>query len=261
MQGWAKGWVLALLIAALAMPVVAFSAAQDIAGEWVSVAVDTGEGVMQTEYEGTKVDQLIRISFNENNTLTMTSQGVDTEGTWTEADGSVNTVINGQEVDFDLIDGRLVNDIDGFLIYLEKVKKKGGLLDVLSIGKYAGKWAATGFDIGDGLIVNEIDGNAISDIMSFRFNRDGSMALTSLGEETTGTWVANQTGIDFTIEDRTVGAVVQDDVMIIEIDGQVAYLEREGKVTVTPSPTIEATAQPELETPEPEASGLPEVTP
>lgn len=251
-----KGWVLALLIAALAMPSVAFAAASDIAGEWACVAVDSGDGVKQVEYEGIDVAELVKIAFREDGTLTMTSQGEDTEGTWAEADSGVNALIDGQDVAFKLVDGQLVNDTDGVLIYLEKaVKKKGGLLGALGIGKYTGKWVATGFDKGDGLIVDEMDGYPVSEYASLQIKRDGTLVMTSLGEDTAGTWAETDVGIDITVNDQTAGAVLEGGILILEADGQKAYLEREGKVTVTPSPKLEATPEPAPE-PEPEASAF-----
>jgi hypothetical protein len=133
----------------------------DFTGEWVCVAVDLGDGVKLTEYEGSSVGELMKIKLEQDGTLMVTTLGASIPGTWkTDAKG-ITATIDNQAVAFEFIDNQLVNNSNGVTAYLEKAAaqpKPGGLLSLLKGGKYTGKWVTAAVDEGDGILKDEIGG-------------------------------------------------------------------------------------------------------
>ena len=244
--------VLCLMVPMFLVP-AALADASDYVGEWTCVAVDTGDGEMQTEYEGMAVGDLMRIDFRDDGTLTVHSMGVPINGSWAESENGLSAEIDGQAVVFELADGRLVNDSDGVLIYLAKAdtpKKGGGLLGAVKTGKYTGEWVATGVDLGDGAIQSELDGLALSELMRFAINRDGTLSMTSSGDTVKGTWEDAEGGIRIVVEGDTADAVVQDGKLLVASGGVTFYLDRPENVEPgidEPLPTTEPDPEPKPE--------------
>ena len=130
----------------------------------------------------------MKLQVNQDGTLLATSYGVPIPGTWKEDVNGISAVIDGEPVAFEFKEGQLVNDSNGTLLYLEKVEtkpKSGGLLSLVKGNKYAGEWIASAVDEGDGVLKTELDGIKVSELMSFLINRDGTLVMTSMGQETT----------------------------------------------------------------------------
>lgn len=218
---------------------------QDYVGEWVGVAIDIGDGVKLTEYEGTSVSDLMRLEFKEDGTLVVTSFGQQIPGTWTAVDDGISATVEDESVLFKLMDGQLVNDSDGSLIYLEKAaqtpKAGKGLLGTLKRNKYTGSWVATGIDPGDGNIVTQMDGVDIAGMITILINRDGTLTLSSVGTDMEGSWKEIDGGIAITVDEDTTDVLYKDGKLAASEDGQTVYFERAGsavaQATPTPAPT------------------------
>ncbi len=229
----------------------ALADAQDYVGGWTCVAVDTGDGEKQTEYEGMAVGDLMRIEIRDDGTLTVDSMGAQLDGSWSEEADGLSAEIDGQAVFFELVAGQLVNDSDGVLIYLAKAdtpKKSGGLLGALKAGKYTGEWVATGVDLGDGTVQSQLDGLELSELMRFTINKDGTLTMTSDGDASEGAWAEAEGGITITVEGDTADAVVQDGKLLITSDDVTFYLDRPENVTPrtdAPQPMDEPEPEPE----------------
>ena len=224
--------IILCLIASMFAGSPALAAPSDYLGQWVCVAIDNGDGVKQTEYEGSAVADMLKITFREDGTMTVDLPDGPIEGSWKETEDGLTAEVNGEEEAFELKDGQLVNESDGTLVYLEKAaqKKKGGLLGALKAAKYAGQWVATGIDQGDGKIITQMDGMDIADLMTISIKRDGTLVLSSLGVDTEGTWAETADGIAITIDGETTGAVYQDGKLSAVEDGQTVYFERTSEV-------------------------------
>jgi outer membrane protein assembly factor BamB len=243
----------ALLVLCLMVPFflarVALADASDYAGEWTCVAVDAGDGEKRTEYEGVAVGELMRAEIRDDGTLTVRSMDALLYGTWAEAENGVSAEIDGDAVFFELVDGQLVNDSDGVLIYLAKdqPRKSGGLLGILKVGKYTGEWVATGIDAGDGTIQTQLEGLELSDLFRFTIKRDGTFTMTSGGFATEGTWAEAEGGIAITAMGDTMSAAVQDGKLLVAVsDGVILYMERpESAAPGTDGPQPTAAPEPE----------------
>lgn len=235
--------ILCLIMTMFALP--ASAAEADYVGEWVACAIDVGDGVKLTEYEGSNVSDIMKIIFNEDGTLTVTSFGQEIPGTWTADETGISAQIDGERVAFKTVDGQLVNESEGILIYLAKAAKpkSGGLLGALKANKFVGRWVATGIDQGDGVIMSEINGVSVSDMLVLLINRDGTLTTTSMGIDIDGTWAETAGGITGTVEGETTD-ITYDNGKLIAIDGQMtAYFER-GEAVPQATTEPEATAQP-----------------
>ncbi len=268
--------ILCLVMTMIALP--ASAAEADYVGEWAACAIDVGDGVKLTEYEGSNVSNIMKIIFNEDGTLTVTSFGQQIPGSWTADETGINAEIDGQQVSFKTVDGQLVNESEGILIYLAKVvkPKSGGLLGALKANKFVGYWVATGIDQGDGLVtewdnqsvpdkaitinpdgswdiesinsdqvtINESNPND-TDMPTMMLNRDGTLTATSMGIELIGTWKEIDGGVSITIEGEVVDFTYENEMLSAIKSGVAVYFKREAKTT------YEATALP---TPMPAAS-------
>jgi hypothetical protein len=173
------------------------------AGEWACVAIDMGDGIKLTEYQGADVNSLLKVVFRQDGTLTVTSMGELIPGTWQETSVGVSAVVDGEAVEFTREGSQLVNDTNGVLMYLEKAAgkpKTGGLLSLVKVSKFTGRWDAVSIDKGDGVLLTEMEGVSVSALMSFQISRDGTLELISLGEATAGTWLETADGIRVTVE-------------------------------------------------------------
>lgn len=79
----------AILIAIVLLGFGAASAqTMDYQGEWVCVAVDLGDGVKVTQYEGASVRDLANLKLNADGTMSVTTPGGAISGTWKEESGA-----------------------------------------------------------------------------------------------------------------------------------------------------------------------------
>ena len=116
---------LAILAAlCLMLPVTSFAQPADYTGEWVCTAVDMGDGVLLKEYEGIAVSELMRLTLDQSGGLTVNSLGQTIPGTWSAQDQGITALIEGQQVVFELKDGKLVNTDNGVTSYLERQPAK-----------------------------------------------------------------------------------------------------------------------------------------
>ena len=131
---------LAILAAlCLMLPVTSFAQPADYTGEWVCTAVDMGDGVLLKEYEGIAVSELMRLTLDQSGGLTVNSLGQTIPGTWSAQDQGITALIEGQQVVFELKDGKLVNTESGVTSYLERqpaAPKTGGLLSLLTEARH-----------------------------------------------------------------------------------------------------------------------------
>jgi hypothetical protein len=174
--------LLALFLIVAAMP-LALADGSYCLGRWVSVAIDYGDGVKTTEFDGMDITDYMRIDFKEDGTFTVDWAGTTIQGdSWGEDLSGLVAVIGSETLTFEKIGSQLVNDSDGVLIYFEKEEKKksGGLLGLIKASKFVGKWVATGADQGDGKIVSEIGDMNVADLITLKINRDGTLVLTSM---------------------------------------------------------------------------------
>ncbi len=246
------GTLLLVLCLVLSLMVPAGATEPDCTGGWVGCAIDVGDGVKLTDYEGMRVSDLMWLDLKADGTLVVTSFGQQIPGTWTQDESGVNAVVEGETALFKLVEGQLVNDSDGNLIYLERVtqpvKAGKGLLGALKLNKYTGKWVATGIDQGDGNIVTQLDGLDVSDDLLLTINRDGTLMLTSAGVDMEGSWKETDGGVAITIDGQTTNVVLQDGKLTASEDGQTVYFERakqsDAQATPVPTATPAPTATP-----------------
>lgn len=103
---------------------------------------------------------------------------------------------------------------------------------------YTGTWVLTGAEASgvqmgpDMLAMLGMD-------MTMVLNADGSVALSMMGMEETGTWVATENGIAITDATETVEAIYQDEKLLMNQDGVTMMLTREGA-----APALNAEAAP-----------------
>ena len=241
MKRASRGIGILMTIAVLLGTQAAWAQAADYAGEWVCVAVDPGDGVKVTRYEGIDVKDLVDLKLQEDGTLILTSMGAAMPGTWKEENGGISVSIEGEAVPFELKDGQLVNTSDGVTMYLEKTSAKpvsGGLLSLIKGSKYTGQWVAATVDEGDGIQKKEIDGVNVRDLMSFRINRDGTLVFTTAGIDLNGTWHEIDGGIAVTVDDEKLDMLLQGDMLVVKTEGVTIHLTRPDSLPapVTPAP-------------------------
>ena len=223
---------LLLLILALTGSQIALAQTADFAGEWVCVAVDLGDGVKLTEYEGSSVGELMKIKLDQDGSLLVTTLGASIPGTWKEDAQGVSANIEGEELAFELIDGQLVNTSNGVTAYLEKAAaqpKSGGLLSLVKSSRYVGTWVPTAVDEGDGVLKEEFQGVKVADLMAFQINRDGTLTMTSMGVDINGVWYEITGGINVNIEGEPVDILLQDDQLVANTEGVTIYFKRSGQ--------------------------------
>jgi len=235
-----------LFVIALAVPCfqTALAETSSFAGEWVCVALDDGDGVKKTEYEGINVSDLMKLQFNQDGTLQVSSLGESMPGTWKEDKNGISAVIDSEPVEFEFIEGQLVSNSNGTIIYLEKVEtkpKSGGLLSLVKGNKYAGTWIASAVDEGDGVLKAEFDGVKVSELMSFVINRDGTLVMNSMGQESSGTWQEINGGINVNMDSVLFDMMLTDNQLVAKTDGVTIYFIRSDKTNgaqaqVTPPP-------------------------
>ena len=220
---------LLMMVIALAVSHLALAQTADYAGEWVCVAVDLGDGVKVTQYEGTNVGDLMKARFDPDGTLMVTTLGASIPGTWKADEQGVSAVIDGQAVAFVFTDGQLVNNANGVTVYLEKAapqQKAGGLLSLLKGSKYTGKWVAAAVDEGDGILKEEFEGIKVAELMSMQINRDGTLIMTAIGADSSGVWHEIDGGINAAIGDEPLDILLQDG-QLVGKDGDVTiYFKR-----------------------------------
>lgn len=220
---------LLVTVTALAVSYPALALDMDYAGEWVCVAVDLGDGVKVTQYEGTNVGDLMKARFDADGTLLVTTLGESIPGTW-QADGKgVSAVIDGQALAFAYTDGQLVNNANGVTVYLEKAapqQKAGGLLSLLRGSKYAGKWVAASVDEGDGTLKEEFEGVKVAELIAMQINRDGTLSVTAMGADSKGVWHEIDGGINATINGEALDMLLQDGQLVGSDGGLTVYFRR-----------------------------------
>ena len=64
--------------------------------------------------------------------------------------------------------------------------------------------------------------------MTMTFHADGTMSVTTMGMEETGTWVATATGIAMTDDTETIEIPYQNEMLLIDDQGTVLMFTREG---------------------------------
>lgn len=238
MRRASMGFLILCLI--VLMPVVSAAALDaEYTGEWVGSAIDVGDGVKLTEYEGVNVSDLMKIEFKEDGTLTVTSFGQLISGTW-EADAEgVSAVIDSQQTAFRMENGQLVNNSDGVRIYLERTPAKprtGGFLGSMLANKYVGDWACAAVDEGDGILQTQYQGVDAAEWMSLKINRDKSVVMTSMGEEYAGTWSEADGGISITVNGETAEMVLQNGRLTGSEGGTTVYFDRADQTAPEPTP-------------------------
>ncbi len=237
-----KNHIARLLIMSAVLLVVLFlgAALADTAypGEWVCVAVDPGTGVKQTDFEGMNVSELVKLVISEDGTLTVLSFGETIKGTWAQASGGITAEIDGEQVSFALEGSQLVNNTDGVLMYLEKESKKpaaGGLLSLVKGSKYAGHWVAEAV-VSQGVRMTEMEGIPVSQLLSFTFNRDGTLEFLSMGISTGGTWQETEGGITVTVDGTVTDMLYTDGKLVADSEGVTVTLIRQEGGAPTPAP-------------------------
>lgn len=234
----------AILIAIVLLGFGAASAqTMDYQGEWVCVAVDLGDGVKVTQYEGASVRDLANLRLNADGTMSVTTPGGAISGTWKEENGGISAQIEGEVVPFELKDGQLVNASNGVTMYLEKAGAKpmtGGLLSLIKGSKYTGHWIAAIVDEGDGVQKQEIDGIKVRDLMSFQIDRDGTLVFTTAGADINGSWYEIDGGIVVTVQDETLEMRLQGDMLVVKTEGVTIYLYNADKPGADAAPPTQA---------------------
>ncbi len=223
--------LLFLLLAFSAAPASA-AEASGYAGEWVCVAIDMGDGVRLTQYEGSAVADLMKIRFDPDGSLQVTSFGQPVPGIWEPGLEGVSAVIDGSAVIFRSVDGELVNASDGVTFYLEKAAtapKAGGLLSLVKASRYAGEWVASGIDEGDGVIRSELNGVKAADLLSFSIGRDGMLVMTSMGLQSAGAWREIDGGINVLVDGVSTDMMLEEDRLVAESEGATIYFIRSGQ--------------------------------
>ena len=242
---------LAILAAlCLMLPVTSFAQPADYTGEWVCTAVDMGDGVLLKEYEGIAVSELMRLTLDQSGGLTVNSLGQTIPGTWAAQSGGITALIEGQQVVFELKDGKLVNTDNGVTSYLERQPAKpkpGGLLSLLAGRKYEGKWISTAVDEGDGVLSPALDGMLIDGLFIIDIRGDGTFLFSSTGDEDKGQWEEIEGGIRVTADDESIVILLVNGQLALEADGSTVYFRRDTQAPVS--------TQTPMETPLPEQSG------
>ena len=102
---------------------------------------------------------------------------------------------------------------------------------------YTGVWALTGAEFaGVQMGPNMLAGMGLD--MRMELAADGNVTLTTNGEVETGTWAATANGVAITDEFETLEFVYQDEMLLMEQQGAVLMLTREGA-----APAIDDAAQ------------------
>jgi hypothetical protein len=138
--------LLAFCLIAAALVPAALAEGGDYLGRWVSVAVDWGDGVKLTEFDGQDISELESIEFKEDGTFVQNFMGDVLDGTsWAERPGGVSISFGLDPTPLDMVNGQLVDVTSGVRIYLKKVEGAAG-------EGFSGRWIATGGEAGDGSI-------------------------------------------------------------------------------------------------------------
>ncbi|MHC1786923.1 MAG: hypothetical protein AB9880_07675 [Christensenellales bacterium] len=236
--------LLSLIILAAGVLQPALAQGADLTGDWVCVAVDLGDGVKSTEYMGSSVGDLMKLSIKADGTLLLTSMGAPIPGTWQANQEGLAATIDGEPVAFLLQEGQLLNQSEGVTIYLGRAAAKaepGGLLGLLKGSRYLGRWTVAAIDEGDGVLKKEYQGLQVAQMMSIQINRDGSFVMTSLGMDTPGQWQEITGGIRLLVEDEPVDLTLKDDQLVGKDDELTIYLERaqeSGQTAATAAPAL-----------------------
>jgi hypothetical protein len=245
MRNLLRATCLLLVVMLVAESSLAAAQSTDYAGEWVCVALVMGDGVKQSEYEGSSVADLMKLRLNEDGTLVLVSMGESIPGTWEGNAQGVTATIEGQAVSFEFNDSRLVNNENGVTLYLEKTvvqPKAGGLLSLLKGSKYIGTWVPEAVDVGDGILKDEMDGIKVAELMSFQINRDGTLLMTTMGIEYSSTWQETANGINVIIEGESVDMQYQDNRLIARNENVTFHLKRIEQTGQNPAAVTEAPA-------------------
>ncbi len=239
---------LLMLILVLAVSPAALAQTADYAGDWVCVAVDMGDGVKLTQYEGSDVGELMKIKLNQDGSLMVTTLGMSIPGTWKGDAKGVSANIEGEELAFELIGGQLVNTSNGVTAYMEKAAaqpKTGGLLSLVKGSKYLGKWVPTAVDEGDGILKDSLEGVKVADLMALQVNRDGTIVMTTMGVDINGKWHEIEGGINADIEGEPVDMMYVDAQLVANTSGVTIYFKRleqgsqpEAAAIKTPAPAL-----------------------
>ena len=208
----------------------ACAATADYTGDWICTGIDQGDGVIQAEFQGMAVSELMKLTLDTGGTLVLVSAGETIPGTWTAHEGGITAVIDEEPVNFVLLDGKLTNTEQSTTIYLEKAgepARSGGLLSRLAIGKYPGRWISVAVESGDGVPKTEMDGMSVTGLLVFTIDADGTLALTSMGMDEQGTWKAANGGIQADLGGETMDILLVDGRLSAEIDGVTVYFDRD----------------------------------
>ena len=147
--------MLVLLLTVVTVP-SALAMETDYSGDWVCTSVDLGDGVLQTEYEGQSLQEVITFTLRTDGTVLFKSFGTEVEGVWAPTGGGVSVIADNMAIPFTYENDQLMNTEDGVTMYFiraEDATKTGGLSSLLSLGKgdennafsFAGIWDAVSY--------------------------------------------------------------------------------------------------------------------
>ena len=94
---------------------------------------------------------------------------------------------------------------------------------------YTGTWVLTGAESGGVELSAEMIALVGLD-MTLVFDEDGTVTISMWGMEEAGTWVATENGVAITDADETLAVPYQDGALLIDQDGTIMKLTREGAV-------------------------------
>lgn len=104
------------------------------------------------------------------------------------------------------------------------------LLGCVAFGEgvdYTGTWVLTGAEA-SGVQMGPSMLEMIGMDMTMILNADGTVTLTMMGLEESGTWVATENGVAITDATETLEAIYQNDMLLMEQAGALMMLTREG---------------------------------
>ena len=134
------------------------AAAFDFTGDWVCQFVDLGDGVKQSEYEGTSLPEAIHCTLSADGTAKLSSFGTPQSGTWSVTADGVTITMDGMDILFMYQDDQLINTVDGVSMYFGRPAEEPrslGFHDLVGIGKpdtspqfqFTGTWNAITYEV------------------------------------------------------------------------------------------------------------------
>ena len=147
--------ILLILLTVVTVP-SALAMGVDYTGEWVCLYVDMGDGVMQTEYNGQVLQDVMTVQLNEDGSFMLDSFGQQQTGTWQPTGAGIAVIADGIVVPFSYEDDMLVNTEDGVTMYFGRAADavQGGFNTLLNIGKqdetpafdFTGNWKCIAYE-------------------------------------------------------------------------------------------------------------------